>query len=103
MTKRFAMWMTIVRRLWRPALDAGIALLASSCIEWDQTVASDRPTIANYISTVSTADGNTTAALKSGAPQSASGNPIVTAPIPALVLLGGTIQVTASSATPFTK
>ena len=83
----------------------GIAVLmgAAGCVEWHQTVASDRPTIANFISAVSAANGTATAALRSGTPTGGNGAPVVTAPIPALVLLGGTIQVTATSATPFTK
>ena len=87
----------------RAAVGIAVLMGAAGCVEWHQTVASDRPTIANYISAVSAANGTATAALRSGTPPGGSGAPVVTAPIPALVLLGGTIQVTATSATPFTK
>ncbi len=87
----------------RAALAAGVALLATGCIEWEQTLASERPTIANYVSAVETLNGDAKAQLRTGAPNTAAGVPIVTAPIPELILLGGTIQVTASSATEFTK
>ncbi|MDA1081569.1 MAG: hypothetical protein O2973_07805 [Gemmatimonadetes bacterium] len=55
------------------------------------------------MSAVETVSGDARAVLRTGAPEISGGNPIVTAPIPELILLGGTIQVTASSATPFTK
>lgn len=87
----------------RAAFGVAALLVVTGCVEWHQAVASDRPTIANYISGVSAANGTSTATLRSGTPQGGSGAPVVTAPIPALVLLGGTIQVTASSATPFNK
>ena len=66
----------------RAVLGASALLVATGCVEWHQTVASDRPTIANYISAVSAANGIATAALRSGAPQGGSGAPVVTAPIP---------------------
>lgn len=93
----------VLTRMARATLGASALLAAAGCVEWHQTVASDRPTIANYISAVTATNGLANAVLRSGAPQGGSGAPVVTAPIPALVLLGGTIQVTASSATPFTK
>jgi hypothetical protein len=93
----------VLSRLAQATLASCTLLASAGCVEWHQTLASDRPTIANYITAVSAANGVANATLRSGAPQGGSGAPIVTAAIPALVLLGGTIQVTASSATPFTK
>ena len=93
----------IVSRLWRPALTASLLVTLTACIEWEQSLASERPTIANYVSAVETIDGSAKATLKAGAPVTTGAVPVVTAPIPALILLGGTIQVTASSATAFTK
>jgi hypothetical protein len=103
MTRPFSKWATIVRWIWRPAFAACLFVLPTGCIEWQQTVASERPTIANYISAVTTQDGSIKAALAAGTPQTGGAIPVVTAPIPALILLGGTIQVTASAPTPFTK
>lgn len=93
----------MLARRWRVALVGVFALAVSACIEWEQTLASERPTIVNYISAVETVAGDAKATLKSGAPPASTGNPVVVAPIPALILLGGTIQVTASSATEFDK
>lgn len=95
--------MNIVRLRWRLAPGAAALVAASGCIEWQQTLTSDRPTIANYISGVELANGTATAAIREGTPQSTASTPVVTAPIPALVLLGGTVQVTATSTTPFSK
>lgn len=93
-----------VRRLWRPALTLVLVLASSSgCIEWKQPTEAEESSIARYISAVETVAGDARAVRVSGAPPAASGGPIVTATIPALVLLGGTIQVTASAALPFTK
>jgi hypothetical protein len=103
MMTRMSQLISLVSRLWRPALSACVALAASACIEWSQPLDSEAPTIANYVSAVSTANGAITATLQTGSPQTNSGGPIVTAPIPSLVLLGGTIQVTATATTPFTK
>ena len=103
MTRQFSKLATLVRWIWRPALTACLVVLPAGCIEWQQSVASERPTIANYIAAVTTLDASIKASLATGTPQTGGGIPIVTAPIPALILLGGTIQVTASSATPFTK
>ena len=103
MKTRMLTLMTLIGRLWRPALSACALVIAGGCIEWEQTLESEHPTIKNYISAVTTANSAITASLKSGAPQAAGGAPIVTAPIPALILLGGTVQVTASAATPFSK
>jgi hypothetical protein len=103
MMMRMAQLISLVSRLWRPALSACVALVASSCIEWSQPLDSEAPTIANYVSAVSTANGAVTASLQTGSPTITGATPVVTAPIPTLVLLGGTIQVTASAPTPFSK
>lgn len=103
MTTRLSKLVTILRRLWRPAFAAMLLVIPLGCIEWQQAVASERPTIANYITAVTTVTGDISASRRPGAPQTGSGSPVVTAPIPALILLGGTIQVTATSATPFSK
>ena len=103
MTKRFGQFVRMHLRLWRPALLTCAVIAANGCIEWDQTLATERPTIANYVSSVRTANGGVTATLKAGAPPTAGTDPVVTAPIPQLILLGGTVQVTASAATPFSK
>jgi hypothetical protein len=93
---------TQVRRPWRPALAVVLAAGgATNCIEWKQPLATEEPTIANYISGVQTLAGDAQAALRSGAPPVAGAGPVVSAPIPELVLLGGTIQVTATAGTPF--
>lgn len=103
MTKRMSALVTVLNRIWRPAFAALILLAPLGCVEWHQAIANERPTIANYVSAVTTQTGDIKASLQTGAPQTGGGSPIVTAPIPALILLGGTIQVTAASATPFTK
>ena len=103
MTRQFSKLATLVRWIWRPALTLCLLVLPVGCIEWEQSLATERPTIANYISAVTTLDASIRASLATGTPQTGGGVPIVNAPIPALILLGGTIQVTASSATPFTK
>ena len=98
-------WSTL-QRLWRPAITSALVPLVSlvwgGCIEWKQPTASAESGIAHYISAVQTVAGGANAVLRSGAPAPGIG-PMVTANIPALVLLGGTIQVTATAATPFTK
>ncbi|MBI1809205.1 MAG: hypothetical protein HYR75_04845 [Gemmatimonadetes bacterium] len=92
-----------IRRLWRPALTLGVLLLAMpACIEWKQPTAVEEATIANYVASVQTADGQAIAVLKTGVPSFGDG-PVVTAPIPDLIGLGGTIQVFATSPLPFTK
>ena len=92
-----------LRRLWRPSIMSAIALMAwGGCIEWKQPTAAAESGIARYISAVQTVSGDANAVLRSGAPAPGIG-PMVSANIPALVLLGGTIQVTATAATPFTK
>ena len=96
----------VPRRLWQPAFTACLLAWGTSlggCIEWKQPLETDRPSIANYISAVQASNGTLSAVLATGTPAATGSNPVVTAPIPALVLLGGTIQVTVSSATPFTK
>ncbi|MCC7195472.1 MAG: hypothetical protein IT356_07960 [Gemmatimonadaceae bacterium] len=87
----------------RPAAAAAALLAFAGCIEWKQPTESERPTIANYIAAVETVGGAAKATLQPGTAPAGGANPVVTAPIPALILLGGTIQVTASSATPFDK
>lgn len=93
-----------VRRLWRPALTLSVvsAMTTTACIEWKQPTAAENATIARYVASVQTADGQSIAVLQPGTPAAGAG-PIVTAPFPALVLLGGTIQLTATSSQPFTK
>jgi len=103
MTRQIGQLVRIFARLGRPVLVASALLVVSACVEWEQPLATERPTIVNYVSAVETLNGDAKAVLRTGAPQSNAGNPIVTAPIPELILLGGTIQVTASSATPFTR
>lgn len=94
---------TQLRRLWRPAMTLVVLAACMSCIEWKQPTQAEDTSIARYISAVQTASGDANAVLRTGTPPAASGGPVVSAPIPALVLLGGTIQVPASSATAFTK
>jgi hypothetical protein len=73
---------------------------ASRCIEWTQpTGAGDN--ITHYVAAVQTAVGGTAAILRTGSPPADGAGPVVTAPIPEQILLGGTIQVTASASTPF--
>ena len=91
-------------RLWRPAITSAVVLTAATrCIEWKQPLETPETSIARYVSAVQTVTGNANAVLRSGAPPTAGLGPTVTAPMPALVLLGGTIQLTASAPTPFTK
>lgn len=90
-------------RSWRPALAAAALAASASCVEWQRPTESERPTIANYVSAVETVGGGAKATLRAGTAPTGGANPIVTAPIPALILLGGTIQVTATSITPFDK
>jgi len=92
-----------VRRLWHPALLGAVAVTTmSACIEWRQPLATEDATIARYVASVQTSDGQTIAVLRTGTPAAGAG-PVVTAPFPDIVLLGGTIQVFATSDQPFTK
>jgi hypothetical protein len=94
---------TIVRRVWRPALMMSVTMVAfTRCIEWKQPTDADVPTVARYVAGVQTVAGDASAVLRTGSVPSAGSGPVLSAPIPALILLGGTIQVTASAATPFT-
>jgi hypothetical protein len=93
---------TLVRRVWQPALMMSVTLVAfTRCIEWKQPTDADVPGVARYVAGVQTVAGDANAVLRSGAVPSAGSGPVLSAPIPALILLGGTIQVTASAATPF--
>jgi hypothetical protein len=94
---------TLLRCVWRPALTMSVALVAfTRCIEWKQPTDADLPNISRYVAGVQTVAGDASAVLRSGAVPAAGSGPVVTAPIPSLILLGGTIQVNASAATPFT-
>ena len=103
MMQRNQRGVTMFGRLTRAVAVAALLGVLPGCVEWQQSVASDRPTIANYISAVTALNGTVTAQLRTGDAPTGGTTPIVTAPIPPLVLLGGTIQVTASSASAFTK
>jgi len=93
-----------LRRLWRPALMSAMVLAASTrCIEWKQPLETPDTSIARYVSAVQTSSGDANAVMRVGTPPTAGLGPTLTAPIPALVLLGGTIQITATAATPFSK
>ena len=101
---RFQQLFVQLLRLWRPALSLGVVLITmTGCIEWAQPMQSSELTVARYIAAVQDVAGTANAVLVKGAAPAAGSGPVVTAPIPSLILLGGTIQVQASSATPFTK
>ena len=93
-----------VRRLWRPALTLSLLVAGTTqCIEWKQPTASTATSVAAYVAAVQTATGDANAILRNGTPPTPGSGPVVFAPVPVLALLGGTIQVTASSGTAFTK
>jgi hypothetical protein len=93
---------TQVRRLWRPAITFVVVLASlSRCIEWTQPREADNSSIVRYISAVQTSAGDANAILRTGAPPADGSGPVVTAPIPEQILLGGTIQVTASASAVF--
>jgi hypothetical protein len=83
----------------------GVFVLAAStrCIEWKQPTEAADNGISHYIAAVQTLAGDANAVLIRGTAPTAGSGPIVTAPVPALVLLGGTIELLATSPTPFTK
>lgn len=87
----------------RVALSVGLLASVSACIDWERAVEAEQIAISRYITAVELSNGTAKAVLRAGAPAATGTDPVVTAPIPALVLLGGTVQVTATSATPFTK
>lgn len=94
---------TQIRRLWWPAITAAAVLASTSgCIEWKQPLDAPETSIARYVSAVQTSSGSAFAVLRPGAPTVGLG-PTLNAPVPALILLGGTIQVTVTAPTPFTK
>ncbi len=101
--ERLARMAKTCNRMWRAALSAVALVALGGCVEWQQTVASDRPTIANYISAVTALNGTVTAQLRQGNAPTGGASPIVSTPIPQLVLRGGAIDVTASSTKPFSK
>ncbi len=97
---------THLRRLWRPAMTVAVVLTSwTRCIEWKQPMAAEASGIATYVAGVQTLTGDAIAVLKPGAPPPATGTggPIVTATVPQLVLLGGTIQLTATSTSLFSN
>lgn len=99
----FRHFWTHVRRLWRPAMTFALVLAsASSCVEWKQPTEAEETSVARYVAAVQTSLGDASAVLRKGAPPAGGAGPVVTAPIPSLILLGGTVQVTASSASAFT-
>lgn len=102
-TMRGTRFSAVLAPLLRPALSACVVLAFGGCVEWKQPTESDRPTIANYIAAVQTADGSVSARLRPGTAPLGGANPVITAPIPALVLLGGSIEVTATANSPFNK
>ena len=91
-------------RLWRPAITLSVALAAwTGCIEWKQPMETEELSVVRYVSAVMTVAGDVRAVVRSGAPPTAGLGPTVSAPVPALVLLGGTIQVTVTAPTPFSR
>ena len=90
-------------RLWRPAISLGLLVALTGCIEWAQPTATQESGVQRYIAGMQTLDGNTKAVLVASTTPPTGAGPIVTAPIPALVLLGGTIQIPVVSTEPFTK
>ena len=104
MMNRMTKFLGQLVRLWRPAMTAAITLAAwNRCIEWKQPMEKEELSIARYVAAVQTVSGDLKAALRTGVPPTAGLGPTVNAPVPSPVLLGGTIQVTASAATPFTR
>ncbi len=96
--------LTLMRRVWRPALTMSVALAAfTRCIEWKQPTDAVTLSVSRYVAGVQTVAGDASAVLRTGDVPATGAGPVVTAPIPQLILLGGTIQVIASSPTPFTS
>jgi hypothetical protein len=94
---------TQFRRLWRPAMTSALVLASSSgCIEWKQPMEAADTGISTYIAAMQTLSGNAHAVLRTGTPPGNGSGPIVTAPLPSIALLGGTIQLLATAVTPFT-
>lgn len=87
-------------RMLRVALALTLAAMGTGCIEWDRSSGPDRPTVTRYVSAVLTSDGLRRAELKDGTPP-AGGGPAISAPVPQVVLLGGTVQTTVTASSPF--
>lgn len=80
-----------------------LALSTFSCIEWKQSTALPESSVRRYISLVQTLDGTRTATLVSRTAPSPGSGAAITATLPQQVLLGGTVQTTLTSATPFSR
>jgi hypothetical protein len=80
---------------------AAVLAAWSGCVEWKQPMEAADTSIVRYIAAVRTVSGDADAVLRTGAPPAAGTGPVVTAPIPALILLGGTIEVQATASTAF--
>jgi len=103
--RKFAHLMsTLLKRLWRPSLSLGLALVATQgCVRWQPLEESEHDGITRYITSVQSIDGADRGVLHEGLPQRTANGPVVSAELPSNASPGGTVEVTAVATAPFTR
>jgi hypothetical protein len=89
-------------RLWRPAMTLGLLVLVqAACVRYPAPI--DVQGVASYVSSVQLTDSVSAATIRSGMPTADPTAPALRATLGLTALEGGTTEVTATSATPFTR
>jgi len=98
----FRTWIGQLARLWRPAMTLGLLVLVqTACVRYPAPA--DAQGVARYISSVQLTDSVSNATIRSGMPTADPTAPALHAMLGPTALEGGTTDVTATSATPFTR
>jgi hypothetical protein len=89
-------------RLWRPAMTLGLLVFVqTACVRYPAP--SDDAGVSRYVSGVQLTDSVSAATIRSGTPTSDPNAPALHAMLGPTALEGGTTELTATSATPFTR
>lgn len=89
-------------RLWRPAMTLGLMVLVqSACVRYPAP--NDAQGVARYVSSVQLTDSVSAATIRNGTPTADPNAPQLHALLGPTALEGGTTELTATSATPFTR
>lgn len=89
-------------RLWRPALTLGLVMLVpTACVRYPTPA--DPSGVARYVSSVQLTDSVSAATIRSGTPTADPNAPALHTLLGPTALEGGTTELTATSATPFSR
>ncbi len=89
-------------RLWRPAMTLGMMMLVqTACVRYPSPP--DAQGVARYVSSVQLTDSVSAATIRTGSPAADPHAPALHAVLAPTALEGGTTEVTATAATPFTR